>query len=237
MRVLGLVPARGGSRRVPGKNLALLDGRTLVRRALETCLAANSLDAVVLSSDSPAILAEAEGLSGVLAVARPAELAADTALAYDVAVHALGEAEARAGGHFDALTIVQCTSPFTEPGDIDATLALLESSGAESAVTVTRSDDIAHPLKQKLLEGDRLLPFIRDDELTPSHELPQLWVRNGAVYCTRTRVLGEGRLLGFDVRALPMPRERSLDINAPLDLAFAEFLLERSKRQVLDHDP
>ena len=237
MRVLGLVPARGGSRRVPGKNLALLDGRTLVRRALETCLAANSLDAVVLSSDSPAILAEAEGLSGVLAVARPAELAADTALAYDVAVHALGEAEALAGGHFDALTIVQCTSPFTEPGDIDATLALLESSGAESAVTVTRSDDVAHPLKQKLLEGDRLLPFIRDDELTPSHELPQLWVRNGAVYCTRTRVLEEGRLLGSDVRALPMPRERSLDINAPLDLAFAEFLLERSKRQVLDHDP
>jgi CMP-N-acetylneuraminic acid synthetase len=85
-------------------------------------------------------------------------------------------------------------------------------------------------LKQKVLDGDRLLPFLRDDELTPSHELPELWVRNGAVYCTRTSVVREGRLLGSDVRALPMPRERSLDINAPLDLAFAEFLLERTQR-------
>jgi CMP-N-acetylneuraminic acid synthetase len=97
-------------------------------------------------------------------------------------------------------------------------------------VTITRSDDLAHPLKQKVLDGDRLLPFLRDDELTPSHELPELWVRNGAVYCTRTSVIREGRLLGSDVRALPMPRERSLDINAPLDLAFAEFLLERTER-------
>jgi CMP-N-acetylneuraminic acid synthetase len=229
MRVLGLVPARGGSRRVPGKNLAVLEGRTLVRRALETCLGAERLDAVALSSDSPAILAEADGLDGVLAIERPAELAGDEALAYDVAVHALGEAQARAGAGFDVLAIVQCTSPFTEPGDIDATVELLESSGADSAVTVTRSDDLAHPLKQKVLEGDRLLPFLRDDELAPSHELPELWVRNGAVYCSRTEVLAEGRLLGFDVRALPMPRERSLDINAPLDLAFAQFLLQRQR--------
>jgi N-acylneuraminate cytidylyltransferase len=84
-------------------------------------------------------------------------------------------------------------------------------------------------LKQKVLEGDRLLPYLRDDEMTPSHALPELWVRNGAVYCTRTAVLAAGRLLGSDVRALPVPRERSLDINTPLDLAFAEFLLERQR--------
>jgi CMP-N-acetylneuraminic acid synthetase len=230
MRVLGLVPARGGSRRVPGKNLALLGGRTLVRRALETCTAATALDVVALSSDDPAILAEAEGLSDVLVIERPAELAADTARAYDAAKHALDEAERRTNEPFDVLAIVQCTSPFTRPEDITATVELLETTGADSAVTITRSDDLAHPLKQKVLDGDRLLPFLRDDELTPSHELPELWVRNGAVYCTRTSVVREGRLLGSDVRALPMPRERSLDINAPLDLAFAEFLLERTQR-------
>lgn len=227
MRVLGLVPARGGSRRVPGKNLAVLGGRTLVRRALETCAGARRLDAIALSSEDPAILAEADGLDGVLAIERPAELAGDTALAYDVAVHALDAAQGHAGVRFDALAIVQCTSPFTEAGDIDATIELLEQTGAESAVTITRSDDLAHPLKQKVLDGNRLLPFLRDDELAPSHTLPELWVRNGAVYCSRTAVLAGGRLLGSDVRALPMPRERSLDINAPLDLAFAEFLLRR----------
>ena len=227
MRVLGLVPARGGSRRVPGKNLAVLGGRTLVRRALETCAQAHRLDAVALSSDAPDILAEAEGLAGVVALRRPPELAGDTALAFDVAVHAL----AHAGRRFDALAIVQCTSPFTEPADIDAAVELLERSRAESVVTITRSDDLAHPLKQKVLDGDRLLPFLRDDDLAPSHTLPELWVRNGAVYCTRTAVLAQGRLLGSDVRALPMPRERSLDINAPLDLAFAEFLLQRQEAE------
>ena len=229
MRVLGLVPARGGSRRVPGKNLAVLGGRTLVRRALETCAATEALDVVALSSDDPAILAEADGLDEVLVIERPAELAADTARAHDAAVHALEQAESRTNRRFDALAIVQCTSPFTLPEDITATVDLLRTSGADSAVTITRSDDLAHPLKQKVLDGDRLLPFLRDDELTPSHELPELWVRNGAVYCTRTSVVREGRLLGSDVRALPMPRERSLDINAPLDLAFAEFLLERHR--------
>jgi CMP-N,N'-diacetyllegionaminic acid synthase len=229
MRVLGVVPARSGSRRVPGKNLALLEGRTLVRRALETCLAARRLATVALTSDAPAILAEADGLDRVLVLERPGELAGDTALAYDVTMHALGAAQARAVAPFDAVAIVQCTSPFTLPEDIDRTIELLERSGAESAVTITRSDDLAHPLKQKVLDGDRLQPFLRDDELVPSHELPELWVRNGAVYCTRTEVLGTGRLLGSDVRALPMPRERSLDINTPLDLAFAEFLLDRQR--------
>jgi CMP-N-acetylneuraminic acid synthetase len=229
MRVLGLVPARGGSRRVPNKNLAVLGGRTLVRRALDTCLAAQRLDAVALSSESPDILAEAGGLDGVLAIQRPPELATDTALAYDAAMHALHAAQERTGAPFDVLAIVQCTSPFTLAEDVDGTLELLERTGAESAVTVTRSDDLAHPLKQKVLEGDRLLPYLRDDEMTPSHALPELWVRNGAVYCTRTAVLAAGRLLGSDVRALPVPRERSLDINTPLDLAFAEFLLERQR--------
>ena len=75
MRVLGIVPARGGSSRVPRKNLARLGGRTLVRRALETALAAGSLDVVALSSEDDEILAEAEGLN-VVALRRPPELAA-----------------------------------------------------------------------------------------------------------------------------------------------------------------
>jgi CMP-N,N'-diacetyllegionaminic acid synthase len=228
MRVLVLVPARGGSRRVPGKNMALLDGRTLVRRALETSLQARRPSLVALSSESDEILAEADGLD-VLALRRPPELATDTALAYDVALHAVREAEARNHGPFDALAIVQCTSPFTSPADIDDTLGLLERSGADSAVTIVKADDLAHPLKQKVLEGDRLLPFLRDDELRPSHELPQLWVRSGAVYATRRKVLDGGTLLGSDTRGLPVPQERSLDINAPLDLAFAQFLVERGR--------
>ena len=224
MRVLGLVPARGGSTRVRRKNLARLGGRTLVRRALETALAAGCFDVVALSSDDDEILAEAEGLD-VVAVKRPPELATDTARAREFARHAFDEL-----GEFDALAIVQCTSPFTAPEDVRGAVELLERTGAGSVVTVTVADAAHHPLKMKRLDGDRLLPYLEDDRLTPSHELERLWVRNGSVYAFRRDVVLENGLEADDVRGYEMPAERSFDIDTPEDLAFAEFLVERGER-------
>ena len=226
MRVLGLVPARGGSKRVPRKNLALLEGSTLVRRALQTAVDAGCFELVVLSSEDDEILAEAEGLD-VVPLRRPDEIAADTALARDVALHALRECEARAG-RFDALAIVQCTSPFTAPEDVSGAVELLERTGAESVVTVARVEAAHHPLKLKRLDGDRLLPYLEDDRLTPSHELPSLWVRNGSVYAFRRDVVERG-LEADDVRGYEMPPERSFDIDTARDIAFAEFLVERGE--------
>jgi CMP-N-acetylneuraminic acid synthetase len=220
MRVLGLVPARGGSTRVPRKNLAVLGDRTLVRRALETSLAAGCFETVALSSDDDEILAEAEGLD-VVRLRRPPELSTETARARDFALHALHEL-----GDHDALAVVQCTSPFTAPEDVAGAVALLESSGADSVVTVARADVAHHPLKLKRLDGDRLLPYLEDDRLTPSHELEQLWVRNGSVYAFRRDVVERG-LEAEDVRGYEMPPERSFDIDTPRDLAFAEFLISR----------
>ena len=222
MRVLAVVPARGGSRRVSRKNLAVLGGRTLVRRALETALAAGCFDVLALSSEDVEILAEADGLD-VRALQRPAELATDTARAYDVVVHALGEL-----GDFDAVAVIQATSPFTAAEDLSGAVALLESSGAESVVSVVRLEAAIHPLKLKRLQPDgRLLPFLEDDAMTPSHELPPLWVRNGSVYLSRVEVLERGLLVSDgDVRGYEMPEERSYDIDTPRDLAFAQFLTQ-----------
>lgn len=224
MRALGLVPARGGSRRAPGKNLAKLEGTTLVRRALRTALEAGCFDVVALSSDDETILVEAEGLD-VVRLRRPAELATDTALARDVVAHALAELD-DAAAPFDAVAIVQATSPFTAPEDITGALALLERTGAEAVVTVVRVEAALHPAKLKRLEGDRLVPFLDDDRLTPSHELPPLWVRNGSVYAFRRDAADRG-LDADDVRGYEMPPERSFDVDTPRDLAFAEFLLAR----------
>lgn len=227
LRTLAVVPARGGSKRVERKNLVRLGGRTLVRRALETSLAAGCFDTVALSSEDPEILAEAEGLD-VVELPRPAALATDTARSFDVVLHALRAVEAgRGGGPFEAVAVVQATSPFTAPEDLAGTVDLLEGSGAGSAVSVTRLESAVHPLKLKRLEGDRLVPWIEDDAMTPSHELPALWVRNGSVYVTRREALDAGVFIAEDVRGFPMPAERSYDVDTPLDLAFAEFLLER----------
>jgi N-acylneuraminate cytidylyltransferase len=95
-------------------------------------------------------------------------------------------------------------------------------------VTVAPVEAALHPLKLKLLEGDRLRPWLADDRMAPSHELPELWVRNGSVYLTRVEVLRRGEILDeHDQRAYVMPPERSVDIDTPRDLAFAEFLVQR----------
>lgn len=230
MRILALIPARGGSRRLPGKNLAKLGGKSLVRRALETALACPVLDRVGLSSEDPAIWAEAEGLRGVAVITRPPELASDDARAYDVVVHALTVLESRTE-RYDAVAVLQCTSPFTTVEDIEGAVALLRRSGAESVVSIVKAEHHLHPLKMKTLDGDRLVPLIEDDLMRPSHELPEVWVRNGSIYLSRRDVIEAGQLVSDDLRGFQMPRERSVDIDTELDLAFAEFLWARQERK------
>jgi CMP-N,N'-diacetyllegionaminic acid synthase len=221
VRTLGLVPARGGSRRVPRKNLADVGGKTLVRRALETALAARCFEIVALSSDDDEILAQAEGLA-VAVLRRPPELATSRARAADVVRHALGELEV-GDSPFDAVAVVQATSPFTAPSDIAGTVDLLRRTGAGSAVSVVRLEAALHPAKLKRLDGDRLIPFFEDDRLSPSHELPPVWVRNGSVYVF-SRAVAVGDLEADDVRGYEMPHERSLDIDTPRDLEIARYL-------------
>jgi CMP-N,N'-diacetyllegionaminic acid synthase len=230
VRVLGLIPARGGSRRLPRKNLARLGGRTLVRRALETALASEAFDAVALSTDDSEILAEANGLDSVALVRRPAELATDRALAHDVVIHALQTLESGGHGPFEAVAVIQCTSPFTAPQDLSGAVEMLERTGATSVVSVARLEPRHHPAKFKRMEeGDRLLPYLADDRLAPSHELPPLWVRNGSIYVTRREAIDAGDLVAEDVLGFRMPPERSHDIDTPTDLALAELLLEREE--------
>jgi CMP-N-acetylneuraminic acid synthetase len=228
LRALCVIPARGGSVRVPGKNLAQLGGRSLVRRALETALEAGCFDQVALSSDADAILAEADGLE-VTPLRRPASLATAAARTLDVVRDVLERLDPD-GRRFGAVAVVQCTAPFTAPCDLAGAMRLLESSGAASVVSVARLPTAEHPLKLKVLDGDRLLPYLAEDDLTPSHELPPLWVRNGSIYAARRDVVDAGKLVDdADVRGYAMPDERSFDIDTPRDLAFARFLLDERR--------
>src|SRR5688572_20604566 len=132
MQMLEIMPAQSSSRQVPNKNLTLLKSHTLMRRALKTYLAARQLATIALTSNAPAILAKTDSLDHVLVLERPKKLANDTALTYDVTIHTLGAAQTHAVTPFDAVTIVQCTSPFTLPKNIDQTIELLKRSRAKS---------------------------------------------------------------------------------------------------------
>ena len=226
--VLGIVPARGGSKRVPRKNLRSLGGKPLVSWALDAAVRASRLTHVVLSSDDDEILALAP--STVTALRRPAEIADDRAPAIAYVRHAL-ETLGPERGPFDAVCIVQPTSPFTTPADVDAVIGLLLDTGASSAVSVQQVEHATHPLKMKRMAGTQLLPYLEDERGRMSeHELEKVYVRNGSVYVSWCRTIAGGSILGDDSRGYVMPRERSIDINDELDFAFAEFLLERQGR-------
>jgi CMP-N-acetylneuraminic acid synthetase len=229
MQVLGIIPARGGSKRVPRKNVRSLQGKPLVAWTIEAGLAARRIARLVVSSDDPEVLEIARKHGSDLALERPAELAADGSPSIDFVHHALQILEREGKYRFDAVAILQPSSPLTLPIDIDATIGLLESSGAECAVSVMKLEDAPHPAKFKVFEGNRLRPYLEAERgRMSSQELPDVYVRNGAVYATRRAAIDRGEIVCEDCAGYLMPRERSVDINYEIDWQFLEFLLSRS---------
>ncbi|CAL9308088.1 8-amino-3,8-dideoxy-manno-octulosonate cytidylyltransferase [Streptomyces sp. SudanB148_2056] len=134
-RVLAVIPARGGSKGVPAKNLAPVGGVPLVARAVRECRAARHVTDVVVSTDDAAI-AETARQAGAEVVLRPADLAGDTATSEAAVLHALDAHEALHGARVDVVLLVQCTSPFLTREDVDGVAAAVAEGGADTAVTV-----------------------------------------------------------------------------------------------------
>lgn len=221
MSVVALVPARGGSKGLAGKNLAHVAGRSLVRRAVEVARAVTLVDEVVVSSDDEEILAEGRA-AGATALRRPDELATDDAPSESVVRHLLDH-RPRA----TVMVLVQPTSPLRDVADVRACLEAL--GGAPAAVTVTAVD---HPVEWlfHLGEGGGLEPILGWDRLVARRQdaIP-VYALNGAVYAARTEHLRNGgRLVGPATIAVPMPSERSVDVDDGIGLALARLLAERT---------
>src|SRR5918911_4592310 len=153
VRVLGLIPARGGSKGIPGKNLAPLCGRPLVAWTIGAACAARSLDRVVVSTDSEEIAATAREL-GADVLERPAELARDGTPMRDVLLHALEEL-----GRPEVLVLLQPTSPLRRAEHVDGAVALLRETGADSVVSVAEVPHRYRPGPLMELEDGRLVPL------------------------------------------------------------------------------
>ncbi len=206
--VLFLVPARGGSRRIPGKNLRTVSGIPLVGWAVRTArLAADPDDVVVCSTDDAAIATAARAWGGAV-LARPAELATAQATSVDVAIHALDQLGPE---RFRVLVLVQPTSPLTEPADLRAAVAAFDAGDGRSVVSVTAS----HP-------GS----FHLDDSLAPVEGPEATRILTGAFYAIAPEALRRDRAFVAPGRttAIEVPAERSVDVDEPPDLALAEAL-------------
>lgn len=213
--VLAIIPARGGSKGIPRKNLVEVGGRPLIGWTIEAALQSHHLDRVILSSDDEEIIEAAVAAGCEAPFRRPASLASDEAGSVEVVMDALE----RVPG-YDLFVLLQPTSPLRTSDDIDRALELLDESGADFCVSVTEAED--HPyLAYRRDPGGRLEPFCTPPpgQSMRRQDLPPAWVLNGAIFAgTTAAFVQQSGFLGAETVAYAMPRERSLDIDTPSDL-------------------
>lgn len=227
IQILGIIPAREGSKRVPHKNFRAFADTTLMDLAIQQALEAKSLNKIVVNSDALQVkeIADRYKDKGIDFLQRPETLATDESQAIDYMIQTLDYYQEQ-GKHFDWVVIIQASSPLRAGADIDATIDLLkENPKADSAVSVVKLSHMIHPHKMKTMEGHTLQPWLVDEgQKTSAHELPDIYVRNCAVYVFKTTHLRNGITYGQQSLGYVMPVETSVDINDMIDFKFAEYL-------------
>ncbi|MGO0790239.1 acylneuraminate cytidylyltransferase family protein [Herbaspirillum seropedicae] len=225
MKILALIPARGGSKRLPGKNVRLLGGKPLIEWSIDAARSMDAITDVVVSTDDPGIAALARRAGASVPGLRPAALATDTASSVDVAVHALAQYEDE-HGQVDGLLLLQPTSPFRSHASLHAGLALFNSQPGCSVVGV--SPVATHPLWCFRLEQGKLQPFVEGGGLhLRSQDLPPAYTINGGFYLVPADVLRNSRsLYAPDMLPLIMDSPMELiDIDTEQDWQRAEQIL------------
>lgn len=222
---LAVIPARGGSKRIPRKNLAMFAGKPLIAHTIEAALKSHQLTRVIVSTDDPEIVKVAREYNAEVPFLRPAKLAGDQCSSLAVLLHALDMLNTESF-QVDAVVLLQPTSPLRTSQHIDEAITLFEKSGADTVTAVCAA--AKHPFYAWTLSGDELSPFFTMDRQTiPGHELPPAFFENGSIYIIDRAVLDSGQFYGRRIIPYYMDDCDSVDIDTPIDLLWAEFLLAR----------
>ncbi|MCF8341878.1 MAG: acylneuraminate cytidylyltransferase family protein [Chitinophagaceae bacterium] len=232
-KILALIPARAGSKRVPNKNIRPFGGSNLTEIAIKQALEIPQITTVALTTDSDDLLSRFQDTRGLACVKRPAEISDDKAPAIAYVRHALALLETKLNFHYNYVMILQPTSPLRLNEDIIGTIQLMQKHPeADSAVSVMRIDQLNNPIKMKVLKGDELIPFLEPEKgRLAADQLSVLYVRNCAVYLTRRKEIDSFiDVMGNISVGYPMPADRSIDINEMIDFEIAEFLFKRVNR-------
>lgn len=225
-RVLGIIPARGGSKGVPRKNIREVAGSPLIAHTIAAVRASNLLTRCIVSTDDQET-ADISLSLGCEVMKRPVELAQDDTPTFDVVKQVFGVLESR-GESFEYGLVLQPTSPLRTGLDIDSALQTLFQSDADSVVSVYQVSD-HHPARMYRMEDGLLVSFDKSLETLRRQELPPVYHRNGAIYAFHRRLLDEGTLLGKRILPYIMPEDRSLNIDTEYDLVLADYILSRKK--------
>ena len=225
--VLAIIPARGGSRGLPGKNLMSLAGQSLIERAAAAARESGVVDRVILSTDSPAIAAEGRRAGIEVPFMRPAALAEDETPMLPVVTHAVEALEAD-GWNAAVVVLLQPTSPLRRPSHVRDAVMRLRDSGADSVVSVIELPRHMSPDYVMRLDAGELKPFLPEGErLTRRQDARAAYVRDGTVYAFwRDTLRRHGSMYGTRCLPLMVPAEESVTIDTPDDWAVAERRLQ-----------
>jgi CMP-N,N'-diacetyllegionaminic acid synthase len=237
MHALGVIPARGGSKGLPRKNLASLGGRPLLSYTCEAACGSRELGRVVLSTDDEEISEVGRRCGVEVPFRRPADLARDETPMIDVLQHAVRTLEERDRYRADIVVLLQPTSPLRRAEHIDATVRIVRDTGADSAVSVVEVPHQFTPVSVLRLEGERLVAYSNSSVITRRQDKPRVYARNGpAVLAVRRAVvMDQNSLYGADSRPFVMSPEDSFDVDTPWDLELVGLVLTR--RAAAGHGP
>lgn len=224
-RILAVIPARGGSKGVPRKNLRVVAGRPLIAWTIEAAQGSRYIDCLIVSSDDPTIIEAARREGCEAPFVRPAELARDETPGIDPVLHALRELPG-----FDYVVLLQPTSPLRSAQDIDGCIDRCVAGGVDACVSVSEPDKSPYWM-YTFAPDARLVPLLGTAGVGHRRQdLPPVYALNGAVYVARCDTLAKSRsFIGDNTIGYVMPEERALDIDTELDLEIAQLLLA-SKR-------
>ena len=224
--ILAIIPARGGSKGIPGKNIRPLGGKPLINYTIEVALEAESITRVIVSTDADEI-SEVASLAGAEIVRRPDEISGDSASSETALLHTLEVLRDKEQYIPDVVVFLQCTSPLTAPADIDGTVAALFNENADSALAVTPF----HYYLWATDENNSAVGINHDKVARPlRQERENQYLETGAVYVMRTAGFLEAKHRFFGKTVVhETPEERCFEIDEPIDLVIVEAMLAAQK--------
>lgn len=227
MKIMAIIPARSGSKGLPGKNIKLLGNKPLIGWSTERARASKYIDEVIVSTDDEEIARIAREFGGSVPSLRPVALAQDDTPMIDVVAHVLSETEKSKGYLPDFVVLLQPTSPLRTLADVDAAIEMLiTNKTANAVVSVTVASESPYWMKTLTSEGF-VEEFLRNKKIyNQRQDVPTVYRLNGAIYVCKTRILLKsrsfcpGNTLGYI-----MPEERSVDIDSIIDFKLAELMI------------
>jgi len=228
--ILCVVPARGGSKGLPGKNIRQLEGKPLIAYTIEQAKGSKYIDRVIVSTEDEQIAEVAVKFRAEVPFKRPRELAEDDSSMMDVLLHSVKWMEEEAQFKFDILVLLHVTTPLRDTEDIDTCIELLVDEKAENVFSVTEACRNPYFNMVEVTAGNEVR-LVKEAHFSTRQSAPKVFDMNASIYVWWKDVFKKEKGLFLKkTRIYPMPRERSVDIDEPLDFRIAEMLMREKQK-------